>query len=75
MCLDSSRDGEIVALDHENRFQTRKFVSSNIATLAEALLVVHTKPHEDFVEHVQAFDPRAAEPSAFLPLQVRMLID
>lgn len=75
LCLDCSRGGEIVRLDHDDHFQTRTLVASNVATLAEALLVVHTIPHPDFVEHLRAFDPRAAEESAFLPTEVRMLSD
>ncbi len=73
LCLDSAHGGEIVMLDHEDRFQTRTFIASSVAALAEALLVVHTIPHADFVEHLRAFDPRAAEQSAFLPAEVGML--
>lgn len=73
LCLDSARGGEIVMLDHEDRFQARTFIASSVVTLADALLVVHTIPHEDSVEHVRVFDPRAAEQSAFLPTEVGML--
>jgi len=73
LCLDTAQGGAIVMLDHEDRFQTRTFVASSAATLAEALLVVHTIPHAEFVEHLRIFDPRAAEQSAFLPAEVRKL--
>jgi hypothetical protein len=73
LCLDSARGGEIVMLDHEDRFQTRTFVSSSVATLAEALLILHTVPHEDFVEHLRPCDPRAADETAFLPAEVALI--
>lgn len=73
LCLDSAHGGEIVMLDHEDRFQTRTFIASSVATLAKALLLVHTIPHADFVEHLRVFDPRAAEQTAFLPAEVAML--
>ena len=75
LCLDSARNGEIVMLDHEDRFETRTFVASSVATLAEALLILHTFPHEDFVEHLRPCDPRAADDSAFLPAEVAMLFE
>jgi hypothetical protein len=73
LCLDSAHGGEVVMLDHEDRFQTRTFVASGVGALAEALLVVHTVPHADFVEHLRLIDPRAAEQTAFLPAEVGML--
>jgi hypothetical protein len=75
LCLDTACDGEIVMLDHEDRFQTRTFVASSVASLAQALLVIHTTPPADFISHLERFDPRAAEPSAFLPMEVSMLDD
>lgn len=75
LCLDSARNGEIVLLDHEDRFETRIFVASSVAALAEALLILHTVPHKDFVEHLRTFDARAADESAFLPTEVAMLIE
>jgi hypothetical protein len=75
LCLDSARNGEIVMLDHEDRFATRTFVASSVAALAEALLILHTTPHGDFVEHLRPCDPLAADESAFLPAEVAMLID
>jgi hypothetical protein len=75
LCLDSARGGEIVMLDHEDHFTTRKFVASSVAALAEALLILHTVPHEDFVQHLRPYDPPAAEESAFLPGEVAMLIE
>jgi hypothetical protein len=75
LCLDSARNGEIVMLDHEDRFETRTFVASSVAALAEALLILHTVPHEDFVEHLRPCDPPAADESAFLPAEVAMLIE
>jgi hypothetical protein len=73
LCLDSARDGEVVMLDHEDGFRTRTFVSSSVATLAEALLIVESFPHTDFVQHLRACDPPAAEQTAFLPAEVGML--
>lgn len=73
LCLDSARNGEIVMLDHEDGFNTRTFVSSTVAKLAEALLILHTLPRQDFITHLRLCDPPAAEPTAFLPAQVAML--
>ena len=75
LCLDSARDGEIVMLDHEDGFRTRTFVASSVATLAQALLLLYTFPHAEFAEHLRAFDPRAADVSAFLPTEVAMMIE
>ena len=75
LCLDAARGGEVVMLDHEDRFRTRTFVASSVATLAEALLIVETFPLADFVQHLRSCDPPAAEPSAFLPTEVSMLND
>ena len=75
LCVDSARDGEVVMLDHEDGFRTQVFVASSVAALAEALLLVHTVPYEDFVEHLRACDPPAARNSAFLPREVAMLIE
>jgi hypothetical protein len=75
LCLDSARKGEIVMLDHEDRFETRTFVASSVATLAEALLILHTVPHAEFAEHLRRFDPEAADESAFLPAEVAMMIE
>lgn len=73
LCVDASRDGEVVMLDHEDGFRTRTFVASSVVTLAEALLLVQTKPHSEFVARLRSFDPRAAEDRAFLPVEVGML--
>jgi hypothetical protein len=73
LCLDSAHGGEIVMLDHEDGFRTRTLVASSVETLAEALLLVQTAPHAEFAARLRAFDPRAAEPSAFLPTEVSML--
>jgi hypothetical protein len=75
LCLDSARGGEIVMLDHEDGFHTRIFVASSVFALAEALLLVHTVPHKDFVEHLRSCDPAAADESAFLPGEVATLIE
>jgi len=75
LCLDSAHSGEIVMLDHEDGFRTRTFVASSVALLAEALLILHTVPHEDFVEHLRSCDPPAADKSAFLPIEGAMLIE
>jgi hypothetical protein len=42
-------------------------------TLAEALLLLQTKPHSEFVARLRSFDPRAAEEHAFMPVEVGML--
>ena len=73
MCLDISRAGEIVMLDHEDGFVTRTFVASSVETLAEALLLLYTVPRAEFPDRLRACDPRAAEDSAFLPAEVAML--
>jgi SUKH-4 immunity protein len=73
LCLDSARGGEVVMLDHEDGFRTRTFVSSSVATLAEALLIVESFPYTDFVQHLHSCDPPAANKAAFLPAQVAML--
>jgi len=75
LCLDSARRGEIVMLDHEDGFETRTLVASSVAALAEALLIIHTVPHQDFVEHLRICDPPAADKAAFLPAEVAMLIE
>ena len=67
LCLDSAEDGEIVMLDHEDRFRTRTFVAASVATLAESLLAAETLPRKNFIEHLRGFDPRAAERTAFMP--------
>ena len=75
LCLDVALGGEIAMLDHEDCFRTRTFVASSVATLAEALLILHTVPHKDFVEQLRPRDPPAAESSAFLPIEVSMLLE
>jgi hypothetical protein len=75
LCLDSARDGEIVMLDHEDGFRTRTFVTSSVAMLARALLILYTIPHVEFAGHLRSFDPKAAEASAFLPAEVAMMIE
>jgi hypothetical protein len=73
LCLDSSRNGEVVMLDHEDHFQTRTFVSSTVATLAEAWLILHTLARQNFINHLRLCDPPAAQPTAFLPAEVATL--
>jgi hypothetical protein len=75
LCVDTSLDGEVVMLDHEDGFRTRTFVASSVVTLAEALLLVQTKPHSEFVARLRSLDPRAADDRAFLPVEVGMLSD
>jgi hypothetical protein len=75
LCLDTARNGVIVMLDHEDRFRTQTFVASSVANLAEALLILHTVPHDQFIEKLRPSDPPAAERSAFLPVEVSMLGD
>jgi hypothetical protein len=75
LCVDTAHDGEVVMLDHEDWFRTRTFVSSSVATLAQALLIIYTHPHTEFAEHLRQFDPRAADESAFLPGEVAMMIE
>jgi hypothetical protein len=68
LCLDASRGGEIVCLNHEDRFQTSQFVASSVATLAEALLLINTKvPYSEFIRQLSLVDSPAAEESAYLP--------
>ncbi len=62
-------------LDHEDGFRTRTFVASSVVTLAEALLLVQTKPHSEFVARLRSLDPRAADDRAFLPVEVGILSD
>jgi hypothetical protein len=69
-CLDTKHGGEVVALDHEDSFQTRTFVASNVQKLAEALLILHTSGTSSaFVDRLRVVDPRAAEESAFFPME------
>jgi hypothetical protein len=75
LCLDCSRNGEIVVLDHEDGFRTRTFVAGSVAALAQALLILHTAPHSEFVERLRTCDLQAADPSAFLPSEVEMMIE
>lgn len=75
LCVDSAHDGEVVMLDHEDRFRTRTLVASSVTTLAQALLTLYTVPHAEFVTHLRRFDPRAADESAFLPAEVAMMIE
>lgn len=73
ICLDVSKKGEIVMLDHEDWFRTSTFVASSVALLAEALLLVQEIRGEDFVEELERIDPPAASPASYLPNEVRML--
>lgn len=73
LCIDTSHDGEVVMLDHEDGFCSRTFVASSVMILAEALLLVETVPHSEFVARLRGFDPRAADECAFLPVEVSML--
>jgi hypothetical protein len=60
-------------LDHEDGFRTRTFVASSVMTLVEALLLIQTQPHSEFVDRLRGFDPRAADDGAFLPAEVGIL--
>lgn len=75
LCLDTAHGGEIVMLDHEDGFHARTFVASSVFTLAQALLIIHTLPHKEFVEHLRLFDSAAAEAAAFLPQEVAALCE
>ncbi|QIF00604.1 SUKH-4 family immunity protein [Roseimicrobium sp. ORNL1] len=69
LCLDASRGGAIVCLNHEDRFQTSQFVASSVATLAEALLLINTKvPYSEFIRQLSLVDSPAANESAYLPV-------
>jgi hypothetical protein len=73
LCVDAAAGGEVVMLDHEDGFQTRTFVAASVASLARALVLIHTVPHAAFVEHLRSWDPTAADQSAFLPREVAAL--
>jgi len=75
LCLDAARNGEVVMLDQEDRFQTRTFVASSVAALAEALLILYTVPNARFAEHLRRIDPKAADESSFLPAEVEMMME
>lgn len=73
LCVDTSRDGEVVMLDHEDGFRTQTFVASSVMTLAEALLLIQTIPNSEFVERLRSIDPHAADDRSFLPVEAAML--
>jgi hypothetical protein len=62
-------------VDHDDAFRSRHLVASSVPQLAEALLIINTQPHEDFLTHFQAIDPAACEVDSFLPTEVAMLIE
>ena len=75
LCIDTAADDIVVMLDHEDRFTTTQFVASSVSALAEALLLLHIIPREDFLSALHRCDPPAAHPDAFLPREFAMLND
>jgi hypothetical protein len=75
LCLDSKDHGKIFMVDHDDAFRSRSLMASSVPQLAEALLLIHTLPHEDFGRNFMLIDPNAAGVDGFLPKEVEMLKD
>jgi len=73
LCLDSKDNGKIYMVDHDDAFRSRTLVASSVSQLAEALLLIHTLPQEDFGRSFMQIDPDAAGVGGFLPKEVEML--
>lgn len=75
LCIDTQEMGKVFMVDHDDAFRSRRLVASSVPQLAEALLIIHTQPHEDFLTLFQEVDPPACGPDSFLPPEVAMLIE
>lgn len=75
ICIDTEEQGKVFMVDHDDAFRSRSLVASSVPQLAEALLIIHTQPREDFVSHFETNDPAACAQDSFLPTEVAMLIE
>lgn len=75
ICIDTEEHGSIFMVDHDDAFRSRLLVASSVPQLAEALLIVHTRPREQFVRFFEKIDPTACAPDTFLPIEVAMLTE
>jgi hypothetical protein len=73
LCIDTEEHGKIFMVDHDNAFRSRRLVASSVPQLAEALLIIHTQPREQFVALFKEIDPDACAPDSFLPAGVASL--
>lgn len=74
LCIDTEDPGKVFMVDHDDAFRSRRLVASSVPQLAEALLIIHTQPHEHFRRLFEAIDPAACSDDSFLPCEVAMLI-
>jgi len=86
VCLDEEANGQVVYLNHDNRFQ-RVLMASSVFTLAECLLelrdviadaggdteLVALERYQHLLERFRTIDPAACEPDGFWPQEIGML--
>ena len=85
VCLDEDSQGQVVYLNHDNRFQ-RVLMASSIVTLAECLVElrdviaeaddtesVTPDRYDQLLERLRTIDPAACEPEGFWPQEIASL--
>jgi hypothetical protein len=75
LCIDTEESGKVFMVDHDDAFRSRRLVASSVPQLAEALLIIHTQPHEHFRRLFEEIDPAACGADSFLPSEVATLIE
>jgi hypothetical protein len=66
ICMDESKNGQIVILDHDDYFCVRQFVNSSVIHLAECLLVYNAPTsREDLKTILKSIDAYAIQESTF----------
>ncbi len=75
LCIDTEESGKVFMVDHDDAFRSRRLVASSVPQLAEALLIIHTQPHEHFRRIFEEIDPAACGADSFLPSEVATLIE
>lgn len=85
ICIDEAANGQIVYLNHDNRFQ-RVLMASSVVSLAECLLelrdviedaggtkLVAPERYRQLLERLRAIDPAACELDGYWPHEIEML--
>lgn len=85
ICIDEAANGQIVYLNHDNRFQ-RVLMASSVVSLAECLLelrdfiddaggdteLVGPERYRQLLERLRTIDPAACEPDGYWPQEIGM---
>lgn len=75
ICIDIEEPGKVFMVDHDDAFRSRRLVASSVQQLAEALLIIHTQPHDQFRKLFEEIDSAACGTDSFLPCEVETLIE